>query len=202
MPRFYYRLLNNAEITVWTADEETSFYRDFLEKNNFPTSNANAIKNIQKKRQWFISRYVLTQAYPEAIQYYSEQKPMLLNGPRISISHSRNNVAIMFSHAEGGIDIQWPDEKLLRISKKYVNPSDLEALNNISAMDAHTLLWSIKEAVFKFYGSGLAFKDIEIVGYNPVHNTVKARITRKGQVDQKTLCADFIGEMAIAYTIE
>jgi len=202
MPRTYYRLLNNAEITVWSADEETAFYRNFLRENNFPISIADKIKNEEKRRQWYVSRYVLIHAYPEAIQYYSEQKPMLMNGPRISLSHSRNDVAIMISHNEGGIDIQWPDEKLLRISKKYLNPSDLDVLHEISSMDAHTLLWAVKEAVFKFYGTGVAFKDIAILKYDPVHNTVDTRIERGQNVEQKKLCADFIGEMAIAYTIE
>jgi len=202
MPRSYYRLLNNAEITVWRADRETSFYMSFLEQNNFPIASALAIKNTDKRRQWYVSRYALTQAYPEAIQYYSEQKPMLMNGPRISLSHSRNDVAIMISQNEGGIDIQWPDEKLLRISKKYLNPSDLNVFQGISPIDAHTLLWSIKEAVFKFYGTGVAFKDIAILNYDPVHNTVDTRILKDEKEEQKKLCADFIGEMAIAYILE
>jgi len=202
MPRTYYRLLNNAEITVWSADKETAFYKDFLKANNFPISAAEIIKNKEKQRQWFVSRYVLTQSYPEAIQYYSDQKPMLMNGPRISLSHSGNEVAIMFSHGEGGIDIQWPDEKLLKIAPKYLNPEDLKALEGISKLEAHTLIWSVKEAVFKFYGTGIAFKNISLMNYDPVHNTIHAEINRPSGVERKTLCADFIGEMAIAYLLE
>jgi phosphopantetheinyl transferase len=202
MPRTYYRLLDNAEITVWSADKETDFYRDFLKANNFPISAAEIIKNQEKQRQWFVSRYVLTQSYPEAIQYYLDQKPMLMNGPRISLSHSRNEVAIMFSHGEGGIDIQWPDEKLIKIAPKYVNPEDLKTLEVISRLEAHTLIWSVKEAVFKYYGTGIAFRNISLKNYDPVHNTIQAEINRPTGKERKTLCADFIGEMAIAYLLE
>lgn len=202
MPRTYYRLLSHAEITVWSADEETAFYRNFLRENNFPITIADSIRNPEKRRQWYVSRYVLTQTYPEAIQYYSDQKPMLMNGPRISLSHSRNEVAIMISHGEGGIDIQWPDEKLLRIAEKFINPEDLIPFKGISSLDAHTLLWSVKEAVFKFYGTGVAFKNIRILKYDPVHNTVNTEIEINGTKERKMLFADFIGEMAIAYLME
>jgi len=202
MPRIYYRLLNNAEITVWSANEKTDFYRDYLKVNNFPISAAEVIKNKEKQRQWYVSRYVLSQSYPEAIQYYSNQKPVLMNGPRISLSHSKNEVAIMFSHGEGGIDIQWPEKKLLRIAEKYVLNEDLNTLDGLSKMEAHTLIWSVKEAIFKFYGTGVAFKSIRLTKYDPVHNTVHSEVSRPERVVEKILCADFINEMAIAYILE
>lgn len=179
-----------------------AFYEKYLVANSFPVAVAKKIKNDEKRRQWYVSRYVLTQTYPEAIQYYSDQKPMLMNGPRISLSHSRNEVAIMISHGEGGIDIQWPEKKLLRISKKYVNPCDLQVLKGISNLEAHTLIWSIKEAVFKYYGTGVPFKSISLIQYDPAHNRVDVEIQKTTGIVQKVLCADFIGDMAIAYLLE
>lgn len=202
MPQTYYRLLKDAEITVWRADKDVSYYKKYLEKNHFPTAAADSIKNLEKRKQWYLSRFVLTQVYPEAIQFYAQQKPVLMNGPRISISHSGEDVAIMISEYEGGIDIQWPDEKLLKISPKYANESDLLVLNSLSYLEAHTLLWSIKEAVFKHYGAGITFKNIRLKSYDSVHNAVDVDVLKENQVDFKKLCADFIGEMSIAYLIE
>ena len=52
-----------------------------------------------------------------------------------------------------GIDIEVPDDKVRRISHKFVSESEFEMLGPKTITD-FTQIWSAKEAVFKWYGKG------------------------------------------------
>jgi phosphopantetheinyl transferase len=75
-----------------------------------------------------------------------------------------------------GIDIELIDDKINRISQKFLSPDDRKVLNPffISTENAGkylTLAWSCKEAIFKWYcGSGVDFrKHINLKSIVPVN---------------------------------
>ena len=96
MPLVYYRSVKGAEVALWNASESTEFFRDSLQKQDFPMNPVEKIKHPEKAHQWYASRYLLCEIYPEAIQIYRDQKPFLLNGPEISFSHSQKHVAVHY----------------------------------------------------------------------------------------------------------
>lgn len=202
MPLIYYRSLHNAEIALWKATEETGFFKENLKEQDFPTDAVEQISHPEKIHQWYASRYLLCEIYPAAIQLYSQRKPYLFNGPEISFSHSLDVVAVQISHYKSGIDVQWADPKLKLISGRFLNDSDLDTVKTSDELISLSIIWSIKEAVFKYYGTDMTFKHIEVKHYDPVSDTAVAVAHRNGNQQSHKLIVDYIDGMSLAYVIE
>ena len=93
------------------------------------------------------------------ISYSENGSPELNNHQYISISHSGHLVCIIISNQKIGIDIEKISDKSLRLKEKFVNPHHTK-LNK----EKSTLIWCIKEAVFKFHKIGNVdfIKDISV----------------------------------------
>lgn len=214
MPLLLYKSEINAEVAVWKTTEKLSFYKEQLRIHHFPDNKANEIKQPEKIRQWYASRYLLCEIFPGAIQLYKKRKPILFNGPEISFSHSGDVVAVMLSSFKSGIDIQVNTPKLEVIKHKFLNPSDLLPFekvdeNTLDSMDLsvpNTLvlckIWAIKEAVFKFYITELPFKDIHIDSFNPSTRNVQVTVNRKGKTTKHELALIELDGTILAYVRE
>ncbi len=202
MPLLLYKSLLNAEVAVWKATEEIGFYADFLAEHHFPTDRANGINHPEKIRQWYASRYLLCEIFPGAIQSYVNRKPVLLNGPEISFSHSGDVVAVMLSKFKTGIDVQKRDAKLEIIAERFVNPDDLILFDGYDKLTMLGKIWAIKEAVFKLYVTELPFKDIHLVSINPAHTAVKVKVKKQGHSAIHELALLQVENMALAYVLE
>lgn len=191
-----------TEVAVWEADEDTSFFAGELEKLKFPTEAGEAVKHPEKRHQWFASRYLLCLLYPEAIALYNSRKPYLFNGPAVSFSHSGNTAGVMLGEKAAGLDLQWPDDKLRRISKRYTTSEETARTGIKDELKALTFIWSIKEAVFKYYGTELPFLQIEITRFDHSSNLAHVRIFRKGKTAlHKVIATDSAGPV-IAFVFE
>lgn len=202
MPLLYYRSFEKAEVALWKTEETTDFYRSELDKQEFPTALGEAIRHPEKRHQWFASRYLLCEIYPAAIQLYRNQMPFLLNGPQVSFSHSRDAVGIMIAENHAGIDLQYPDTKLEKIAPKFLHDADEKIFVAMPRLERLTCIWAVKEAVFKVFGSGLPFRDIEITAYDPVKDQVVVRVTRNAELHQFTLILVFINKLVLAYLLK
>jgi phosphopantetheinyl transferase len=90
--------------------------------------------------------------------YDSNGKPHLENGTHISISHSHQFSAIAISTEPLGIDIEIIKEKTLKIAPRYLNMSHLENLSLEDQTIKATVIWGIKEAIFKIKNQpGISF---------------------------------------------
>jgi phosphopantetheinyl transferase len=81
----------------------------------------------------------------------SEQK-------HISISHSHEFSCICISNKPVGIDIEKCKEKTLKISSRYMNISHIENLTIPDKIKKATVIWGIKESIFKLKNEkGISF---------------------------------------------
>lgn len=198
----YHHNRPGAEIAVWEADEPTSFFEDELKKMGFPTEAGADVKHPEKRHQWFASRYLLCLLYPEAIALYNARKPFLFNGPAVSFSHSGNTAGVMLAEKAAGLDLQWPDAKLQRIAVRFTTADEVKRLAMDNQLTALTFIWSIKEAVFKYYGTELPFLQIEITRFECSANLAEVSIFRKGKtILHKVIATDREGPV-IAFVIE
>lgn len=202
MPLKYYRSHAGSEVALWEAEEPLSFFSDALRKQEFPTAPGAEIKHPEKILQWYASRYLLCEIYPEAIQLYADRKPYLFNGPEMSFSHSKYTVAVMISNKTTGIDIQWNDPKLKTISSRYTDESEVKNIQAKSEIHALSLIWAVKEAVFKKYGTGMPFKDIHIINHDPIADECAVSVNRNGMTISHRLATPYLEELALAYLIE
>ncbi|MBC7867275.1 MAG: 4'-phosphopantetheinyl transferase superfamily protein [Gloeobacteraceae cyanobacterium ES-bin-316] len=156
MPLVYQQNINAfTRLGVWHIAEPESF---FLKK----VSLQNNITHPHKRLQHLAGRILLKELYEdfplELIMVANTKKPFLADDAyHFSISHCGDYAAAIVSkRSRVGVDIEIPQQKIERISHKFLSPEEIQVLN-INNHDPHymlTLAWSIKETIFKWYGSG------------------------------------------------
>ena len=146
MPLAHKLKFSNCIIAIWNTTESL----DDLKKES-DISDIYIFKSEKRKKEIFSRNLLLNKMIPEAkISYNNFGAPQINNSDNISISHSKNLVAIGFSKLKIGIDIQKISEKALSLSPRFICESNL---NNLSIEKA-TLLWCCKEAIYKWHQKG------------------------------------------------
>ncbi len=137
---------NNYQIAIWDLNESLT---ELLKLGaRFDSSN---FKTEKRKKDFLVSRLLLNELEPnQQISYNSNGAPEISNGKHISISHSKNLVAIIISYKKVGLDIEYISEKPLRLSPKFISENSHQNLTKEKA----TLIWCFKEAIFKWHQTG------------------------------------------------
>jgi len=156
MPLVYQQNINlHTRLGVWHISEEEDF---FLSK----VSLHKGIRHPHKRLQHMAGRYILKELYPEfpleLILIADTNKPFLPGEAyHFSISHCGEYAAAIVSKENRvGTDIEMIQQKISKIKNKFLNENELEILKALPMEHekALTLSWSIKEAVYKWYGAG------------------------------------------------
>jgi phosphopantetheine--protein transferase-like protein len=156
MPLFYHANINEAtKIAVWHIAEPESF---FLKK--VPLSNT--ITHWHKRLQHLAGRYLLQELFPvfpyHLIEIADTRRPFLPNEEyHFSISHCGDYAAVIVSTSSRvGIDIELISPKVERIKHKFLSEEEMKFDSQPPGTSSKllTLLWSCKEAAFKWYGNG------------------------------------------------
>ncbi|RYZ23766.1 MAG: 4'-phosphopantetheinyl transferase superfamily protein [Chitinophagaceae bacterium] len=156
MPLFYqHEIDSETRLAVWRITESEAFFDVPLQRE---------ITHPHKRLQHLAGRYLLRLLFPDfplaLIRIADTRKPFLENEDfHFSISHCAEYAAAIVSRRRRvGIDVELPSEKVLRIRHKFLSAEEdarLAGLDNpIGAQTAATLIWSVKEAGFKWYGLG------------------------------------------------
>ena len=179
MPLFYQHTINQStKLGIWQIEEEENF---FLQKVPLQQS----ITHPHKRLQHLAGRYLLQYLFPDfpysEILIADTRKPYLPNEQyHFSISHCGNYAAAIVSSTHRvGIDIEIPTEKVQRIAHKFIHEGEQQWMNKFSISGLlfpinnlthtqpqtenyklQTILWSSKEAIFKWYSfGGIDFKE-------------------------------------------
>ena len=113
--------------------------------------NTDNYTSEKRKKEHLVSRLLVNEICPTKTIIYNEfGAPELNNGKHISISHSKELVAVILSDKKTGLDIEQISEKPLRIASKFVSARNLIKLNKEKA----TLIWCLKEAIYKWHQKG------------------------------------------------
>ena len=123
--------------------------------------NTNNYTSEKRKKEQLVSKLLVNEICPTKTIIYNEfGAPELNNGKHISISHSKELVAVIFSNKKTGLDIEQISGKSLRLASKFVSARNLIKLNKEKA----TLIWCLKEAIYKWHQKGSVdfIKDIII----------------------------------------
>jgi len=158
MPIFFQHQINDTtRLGVWKIEETEEFF-----KGNVPQHRD--VTHPHKRLQHLAGRFLLQFLFPdfpyELIEIADTRKPFLPNEQyHFSISHCGDYAAAIVSKTSRvGIDIEIPTEKISRIMYKFLTAKEHEVFHlidpNINRLPFATLLWSAKESVFKWYGSG------------------------------------------------
>lgn len=199
MPIFFQHQINQTtRLGIWKIEETEEFF-----KGNVPLHRD--VTHPHKRLQHLAGRFLLQFLFPdfpyELIQIADTRKPFLPSEQyHFSISHCGDYAAAIVSkYSRVGIDVEIPVDKIVRIADKFLSLQEKETFYQSDAktgiqypifnVQVTTLLWSSKEAVFKWYGEGgVDFK-------NQIH-------LQKKNAENKTIDCFFSGnnsELTIHY---
>ncbi len=159
MPIYYQQNINDfTQLAVWKIEEAESF---FTQKVTIQQQ----VTLPHKRLQHLAGRFLLPYLYPnfpsDLIQIADTRKPYLTNEAyHFSISHCGDYAAAIVSSTQRvGVDVELVTHRVNKIRHKFLHPSelsnwDIEALEEQEKFRTLTLLWSAKEAMFKWWGRG------------------------------------------------
>jgi phosphopantetheinyl transferase len=164
MPIFFQQDIDQStRLAVWKIEEEEAFFLAHVPLQR-------TITHPHKRLQHLAGRYLLKYLFPDfpivLIRIADTRKPFLEDEAyHFSISHCSDYAAVIVSTENRvGVDIEVVSEKVERIRHKFVSDIEHSSLYNessvngtdLSSVNHHlsTLIWSCKEAVFKWYGKG------------------------------------------------
>ena len=193
MPLFYQHTINGTtKIGVWHIAEPESF---FLEKVPLQSQ----ITHWNKRLQHLAGRYLLQELFPgfpyHLIEIADTRKPFLPNEEyHFSISHCGDYAAVIVSKDKRvGIDIELVTPKIDKIKHKFLSDQEQKILSglaedkSISESRILTTAWSIKEAMFKWFGDGgIDFKDhlkIEKLFFEGIKGTAQCKLMKEKNID-------------------
>jgi 4'-phosphopantetheinyl transferase len=137
---------NYCQIDIWEMSE--SLEKLILLSNDIDISK---LKIEKRKKEFLSARLLLNELLPNnSISYNTYGAPEIENNNFISISHSKNLVAIIISKKKVGLDIEQISKKSLRLSSKFILAGHHSPLSEETA----TLIWCCKEAIFKWHQKG------------------------------------------------
>ena len=193
MPVFFQHQINETtRLGVWKIEETEEFFKSNVPQHRDVT---HPHKRLQHLAGRFLLQFLFADFPYDLVRIADTRKPFLPNAEfHFSISHCSDFAAAIVSrHSRVGIDIERPVEKINNIRHKFLSENDIGHFtsDNIQTL---TLSWSVKEAVFKWYGDGgVDFREhIHITGHDPAKSEVKCYFEKTHQ-DLTSVYREFPG---------
>jgi phosphopantetheinyl transferase len=176
MPIFFQQRINeNTRLGIWKIEEAEAFFH-----GNVPQHRN--VTHPHKRLQHLAGRFLLQFLFPDfpyaLIQIADTRKPFLPDEQyHFSISHCGDYAAAIVSIKQRvGVDIELPVEKILGIKEKFTGVKEFSIISPpaTSKSQVATIIWSAKEAVFKWYAvGGVDFRrDIRLEKINVEEQTI------------------------------
>jgi len=197
-------IAHKTTLGIWKKEEPLELLESVYFLNKDEEIEYAKISNEARKKEWLTTRILLTELLEKRIQilYSEHRKPYIENHTsNISISHSRNFVAIIIS-AEYliGIDVENISNRIEKVKHKFLNTEELEWC---ATLDQLTACWSAKEAIFKIYEKELDFRDMIIAPFelNNFKGRFKASVIKKGKEGVYSINYQLIENDILTYTL-
>ena len=159
-------LSKNTKLYLWkiTEDFDTLFSQVKLKDSSL--ERLESMKSESHQKGFLAVRMLLQHNdYSDFDLFYDEfGKPHLkpqgcsIKDVEISISHSNDFSAIAISDSKVGLDLEQLKEKTLRIAPRFMDVSHLDNLSKEEKIKKATVVWGIKESIFKIKNEkGISF---------------------------------------------
>jgi 4'-phosphopantetheinyl transferase len=187
----------NTILMVWRIVESEDWFMERI-------PDALSFAHPRRHLHHLAGRFLLSQADPSfpyaALRLTEHGRPFLEDGSRhFSITHSADMAAVIVSQDLGvGVDLEFISRRVLKVAPRFLGISERAWLAEAGltdpvsglpeghlAVDICTLLWSAKEAAYKWLGiPGLDFAAcLEIEPFTPVASgEMKTRCRKDGEL--------------------
>lgn len=160
-----HKIIHISETTTayfWHITEDvTSLFRAVSLKDT-SLFRLEGMKSEEHQRGFLAVRMLLQHlGYTDYDLTYDEAgKPHLSDDKHISISHSHEFSCICISDTLMGIDLEKLKEKTLKIAPRFMEAKHLENLSISKKVEKATVIWGIKESIFKIKNEkGISFPE-------------------------------------------
>ena len=149
-------LSSTTRIIVWEIKETFDFLKSKLDLTDFSKKILHKKKSEIHQKQFLAVRNILKLLLIQDsdLSYGADGKPFI-KSIYISISHSKEFVAVLVSDQKVGVDIESNSDKCFQIKQKFIGVEN-EFPIKIDRKIAQ-ILWNMKESLFKM----MDFKEID-----------------------------------------
>ncbi|WP_333599554.1 4'-phosphopantetheinyl transferase family protein [Flavobacterium sp.] len=155
-------LNQNTQLLVWKIAESFDELFNSVALKEVSLARLESMKSESHQKGFLsVRRLLATAGYTDFDLYYDEfGKPHLKDNKHISISHSHAFSVIALSDEIIGVDLEQLKEKTLKIAPRFMDIAHLENLSDENRLRKATVVWGIKEGVFKIKNEkGISFPD-------------------------------------------
>ena len=151
------QLSSTTRIIVWEIKETIDFLKSGLNFSDFSKKTLLKKKSAIHQKQFLAVRNILKLLSIRDIDlsYCVNGKPIIKYG-HISISHSKEFVAVLISDEKVGVDIESNSDKCFRIKQKFIGTENEFPIK--IDMRISQVIWNMKECLYKF----IDFKEIDL----------------------------------------
>ena len=155
MEEIFHKKILNTHIYVWKM---TSSYEDQIKNPLLKSTeviSAKELKNKKRKKEFLSSRIALKKIFNKELElkYHKSGKPFIEEAKHLSISHSSDFLAIAFGEENIGVDIEKPQNRMIKLMPKILSEIELMEFENEPSIDFACKLWGIKESILKYIGN-------------------------------------------------
>lgn len=197
MPLFYQQNINeNTKLAIWKIEETESF---FLLKVPLQKEITHSVKRLQHLAGRYLLPFLFNDFPHPEIEIADTRKPFLPNEQyHFSISHCNVYAAAIVSrNLRVGIDAEFTYSKLEKIKHKFLHPDELRFVQSQlpgQQLKLLSILWSAKEAMYKWYGAGG-------VNFSEMIRIFPFQLKREGQIEAVFMKNDFQQKLILHYKI-
>ena len=112
------------------------------------------VRSDNRRREIFTVNLLIKELFGNdcKLEHHKSGKPYLVspeneNLPQVSISHCRGMVAVAYGNKSVGVDIEIASDRVLNVKERVMNDSERD--NAGSSILKNTIIWTVKEALFK-----------------------------------------------------
>ena len=151
-----------TDIYLWKITEDFNTLFREVQLKDVSLARLEEMKSESHQKGFLSVRMLLQHINHSDFDLYYDAfgKPHLKGEKHISISHSYGFSAIVISDNNIGIDVEKLKDKTLKIASRYMDISHLENLSEEEKIKKATVVWGIKEAIFKIKNeTGISFTE-------------------------------------------
>ena len=135
----------------------TSSYEDQIKNPLLKSAeliSAKELKNEKRKKEFLSSRIALKNIFNKDLElkHHKSGKPFIKETKHLSISHSSNFLALAFGEENIGIDIEKPQNRIVKLMPKILSEIEFMEFKKEPSMDLACKVWGAKEAILKYVG--------------------------------------------------
>ena len=192
-------LPNNTKLYLWKIIEDVAFFQDQITLKDSSQERLNSMKSESHQRGFLAVRMLLKHnGYSDFDLFYDQfGKPHIkpqacgIRDIEISISHSNDFSALAISDKKIGLDVEQLKDKILKIAPRFLDISHLENLSHEEKIKKATVIWGIKESIFKLKNeAGISFPN-HIFEDDFIFEDKKATATLKFNNQEETFKFEF-----------